>query len=283
MAYRTIRYETAGPIAVVTLNRPQALNAQNQDMKEELAEAFNVAARSDSVRVAVLRAEGRAFSSGHDLKSFPRDPEALGGPSSDKWFEGDSAKVRDLFYEAITLKCLAIHDFKKPLIAQVHGYCVAGGWLLASMCDIIIAADDARFRDPVVLMAAGGLELLVEPWDVGVRKAKELMWTGDYMDAQEALRLGFVNRVVPRARLETEVMTLASRIAMMPPVTVQAVKRSVNHMLDLKGWRRSHADHFEIWSSCMVSDEHKAGHEGMAAGTLKQFIRKRDEPYERMT
>ncbi len=281
MNYSTILYEVDVHVAEITLNRPSLLNAQNQQMKEELDDAFIRAAGDDQVRVVVLKGAGRAFSAGHDLKSFPRDPMSLGGPSADKWFEGDSEKVRDLFYEAITLPCLRIRDMKKPSIAQVHGYCVAGGWLLASMCDLIIAADDARFRDPVVLMAAGGLELLVEPWDVGVRKAKELMWTGDYLEAKEAQRLGFVNRVVPREALEAETMLLARRIAQLPPATARAVKRSVNHMLDLKGWRRSHGDHFEIWASCMVSDEHKAGHEGMSADRLKQFIRKRDEPYEK--
>jgi enoyl-CoA hydratase len=280
MAYSTILYDVNDPVATITLNRPAVLNAQNQQMKEELDDAFVTAARDNQVHVIVLRGAGRAFSAGHDLKRFPKDPSAFSGPSDDKWFEGDSAGVRDLFYEAITLTCLRIRAIKKPTIAQIHGYCVAGGWLLASMCDLVICSEDARFRNPVVLMAAGGLELLIEPWDVGVRKAKELMWTGDYLEAREAQRLGLVNRVVPRANLEEETMRLAQRIAKMPPATARGVKRSINHMLDLKGWRLSQEHHFEIWSSCMVSDEHHAGHEGMSAGNLKEFIQRRDQPYK---
>ena len=197
MTYETITYAIDEHAAVITLNRPEVLNAQNEAMKDELADAFRAADADEDIRVVVLRGAGRAFSSGHDLKAFPRDPLAFGGPSANKWFEGDTEMVRRIFHEAIYEKCMAIHYTRKPTIAQVHGYCVAGGWLLASMCDLIVASDDARFRDPVVLMAAGGLELLVEPWDVGVRKAKELMWTGEYLDAEEAHRLGLVNRVVP--------------------------------------------------------------------------------------
>ena len=281
MTYETINYEVDDSAAVITLNRPEVLNAQNEAMKDELADAFRAADADPDVRVVVLRGAGRAFSSGHDLKSFPRDPLAFGAPSADKWFEGDTEMVRRIFHEAIFEKCMAVHYTRKPTIAQVHGYCIAGGWLLASMCDLIIAADDARFRDPVVLMAAGGLELLVEPWDVGVRKAKELMWTGDYLEADEAYRLGLVNRVVPRDRLEEETMRIARRVALSPPATLQATKRSINRMLDGMGWRKSHEQHFETWTAAMFTDEHKAGHEGMSAKNLRAFIQKRDAPYEK--
>ena len=281
MTYETITYAIDERAAVITLNRPEVLNAQNEAMKDELADAFRAADADEDVRVVVLRGAGRAFSSGHDLKAFPRDPLAFGGPSADKWFEGDTEMVRRIFHEAIYEKCMAIHYTRKPTIAQVHGYCVAGGWLLASMCDLIVASDDARFRDPVVLMAAGGLELLVEPWDVGVRKAKELMWTGEYLDAEEAHRLGLVNRVVPRDRLEEETMRIAGKIALTPPATLQATKRSINRMLDGMGWRTSHEQHFETWTQAMFTDEHKAGHEGMSAKDLRGFIRKRDAPYEK--
>ena len=172
MTHETITYAIDERAAVITLNRPEVLNAQNEAMKDELADAFRAADANEDVRVVVLRGAGRAFSSGHDLKAFPRDPLAFGGPSADKWFEGNTEMVRRIFHEAIYEKCMAIHYTRKPTIAQVHGYCVAGGWLLASMCDLIIASDDARFRDPVVLMAAGGLELLVEPWDVGVTEGQ---------------------------------------------------------------------------------------------------------------
>ena len=148
MTYETITYAIDERTAVITLNRPEVLNAQNEAMKDELADAFRAADADEDVRVVVLRGAGRAFSSGHDLKAFPRNPLAFGGPSTDKWFEGNTEMVRRIFHEAIYEKCMAIHYTRKPTIAQVHGYCVAGGWLLASMCDLIVASDDARFRDP---------------------------------------------------------------------------------------------------------------------------------------
>jgi enoyl-CoA hydratase len=279
MSYKNILYDLDGPVAVLTMNRPEVLNAQSQEMKEVIMDACRIAEEDREVRVIILKGAGRAFSSGHDLKGFPKYPETLGGPTPEQWYEGDREAVRNTFYNFIFVPDMALHYLTKPTIAQVQGYCVAGGWLLASMCDLIVASEDARFRDPVVLMAAGGLELLVEPWDVGVRKAKELMWTGDYMDAWEAFRLGMVNKVVPSEILDEEAMNLALRIALTPPATLQATKRSINHALDLQGWRSSHEQHFETFMTCMGSSEHQKGHEGMSRDNLKEFLRHRDRRY----
>ena len=282
MPYETILFEIEVPVAIITLNRPDVRNAQNQEMKEELGQAFRAAEDDPLVRVVILRGAGKAFSSGHDLKKFPREPEALEAPSLEQWYRGNSLKVRQLFHDAIVRPCLAIHDLQKTTIAQVHGYCIAGGWLLASMCDLIVASDDTLFRDPVVLVGSGGVELLVEPWDVGVRKAKELMWTGDHLDAQEALHLGMVSKVVPREKLEEETMQLAQKIAQTPPGTVQASKRSINHALDLRGWRLSHEFHTETWMSCLLSDEHRRSHELLSSGNVKEFVRRRDDPHAKV-
>ena len=141
-------------------------------------------------------------------------------------------------------RCMRIHDFRKPTIAAVQGSCVAAGLMLAAMCDLIVAADDAEFSNPVLRLTGAGVELLVEPWELGIRKAKEFLLTGDTIDAQEAWRLGLVNRVVPRDELETRTRELADRIALVPPVTAQTVKDSLNQTGTLMGKRDALKYHF---------------------------------------
>ena len=278
MAYDTILYEVADAVGFITLNRPEVRNAQNEVMKDELDAAFRAAEADDSVRVVVLRGAGACFSAGHDLKQLPRDPESFNAPEGRPWFEGDEQAFREF-----TMKVLGyfftIHYLSKPTVAQVHGPCPAGGWVLASMCDLIVAAEDATFYDPVLRMATAGVEILIEPWDLGPRKAKELMWTGEAIDAAEALRMGMVNKVVPREELDQAAAELARKVALTPPGAVRATKRSINQMLDLMGWRLSHEQHTETWIAAMRSDEHKEAHEARSRLGLRDFLRRRDSRY----
>ncbi len=278
MAYETILYEVDGPVAFITLNRPEVRNAQNEVMKDELDAAFRAAEADDAVRVVVLRGAGACFSAGHDLKQLPRDPESFNAPEGRPWFEGNEQAFRDF-----TMKVLGyfftIHYLSKPTVAQVHGPCPAGAWVLASMCDLIVASEDASFYDPVLRMATAGVEVLVEPWDLGARKAKELMWTGEAIGAAEALRMGMVNKVVPREELDQAAAELARKVALTPPGAVRATKRSINQMLDLKGWRLSHEQHTEVWIAAMRSDEHKEAHEARSRLGLRDFLRQRDSRY----
>jgi enoyl-CoA hydratase len=141
-------------------------------------------------------------------------------------------------------RCVKIHDFRKPTIAAVQGSCVAAGMMLACMCDLIVASDDAVFSNPVLRMTGAGVELLVEPWELGIRKAKEFLLTADKIDAQEAWRLGLVNRVVPRDELTAATHALAQQIALVPPTTAQVVKESINHTMELQGKADSWKYHF---------------------------------------
>jgi enoyl-CoA hydratase len=235
MEYATIRYERKEKVAKITLNRPEKLNAQNKLLLDELEDAMKVADRDPDVRVVVLAGEGPSFSAGHDLE--PTDDRPLDW-DLERWF---------LFEEDYFVnKCLAIRNLGKPTIAQVQGYCIGAGLMLAAMCDMIVAAEDARFQNPVARFCAAAVELLVEPWEMGPRKAKEFIFTGDFMDGKEAWRLGLANRVVPAQRLENEVMELAAKVAEVPPVTIALVKRSINHTLDLMGQRKAFEDHFLI-------------------------------------
>ena len=154
--------------------------------------------------------------------------------------EGKMYHEKVMYYD----RCKRIHDFRKPTIAAVQGSCVAAGLMLACMCDLIVAADDAKFSNPVLRMTGAGVELLVEPWELGIRKAKEFLLTGDIIDAQEAWRLGLVNRVVPDDELAERARELAERIALVPPATAQVVKDSLNHTGDLMGKSDSWKYHF---------------------------------------
>jgi enoyl-CoA hydratase len=240
MGFQTVIYEVDGPVATISMNRPEVANAQSTELIDEIDAAFDEADADDDVRVVVLAARGKHFSSGHDLKTM------LGQAEADHWSamretpEGKFRHEEVMYYG----RCRKIHDFRKPTIAAVQGSCVAAGLMLACMCDLIVAADDAIFQNPVLRMTGAGVELLVEPWELGIRKAKEFLWTGEKIDAQEAWRLGLVNRVVPAEELPARVKELAARIALVPATTLQVTKRSINHTADLMGQSASWEYHF---------------------------------------
>jgi len=248
MKPQNVLYKRVGNIAKITLNRPDRRNAQNYQMIVELDKAMKKAEKDEKVRVIILAGAGPSFSSGHDMSGMA--PE--GGMAS--WrigSEGHSAFEQEFFVN----KCLYIRNLPKPTIAQVHGYCIAAGLMLASMCDIIVASEDALFSDPVLRMAASGVELLFEPWEMGIRKAKEFLFTGDYIDAIEAHRLGIVNKVVPKDNLEETVMELANKIALMPRLAVSLTKKSLNRTQDFQGYSQSMSSHFDVHMLSHGSDE----------------------------
>jgi enoyl-CoA hydratase len=239
-AFETIRYDADGAVATITLDRPDAANAQSSQMLTEIDRALDLAGADDAVRVVVLAGEGKHFSAGHDLK------EILEGTT--EWARMRDTPEGKLHHEQVMYwdKCVRLRDFRKPTIAAVQGTCAAAGMMLASMCDLIVAADDATFSNPVARMTGVGVELLVEPWDLGPRKAKELLLCAESIDATEAERLGLVNKVVPRADLAAAAREMADRIALVPPVTAEAIKETINHMLDLQGQRASWRYHFMV-------------------------------------
>jgi enoyl-CoA hydratase len=238
--FEAIRYEVDGPVGTITLNRPDAANAQDTRLLDELDAAFDVADADDEVRVVVLAAEGKHFSAGHDLKQI------LAG--NDPWSAMRDTAEGKLRHEQVMYfdRCVKIRDFRKPTIAAVQGACAAAGLMLACMCDLIVAADDAKFSNPVLRMTGAGVELLVEPWEFGPRKAKEFLLCAETIDAPEAERLGLVNKVVPRAELAAAAREMADKVALVPPVTAQAVKDSINRMVDLQGQRESWRYHFMV-------------------------------------
>ncbi len=235
----TVLYEVVGHVATITMNRPNAANALSTDLIDGIDHYFDVADEDDEVRVVILAGSGKHFSAGHDLK-------ALVGGEPDPWTqvretpEGKFRHEQVMYYE----RCKRIYSFRKPTIARVQGAAVAAGFMLACMCDLIVAAEDAVFSNPVLRMTAAGVELLVEPWELGIRKAKEFMWTGEKIDAQEAWRLGMVNRVVPTAELAERTKELAERVALIPPTTAQVTKDTINNTATLMGKEESWKYHF---------------------------------------
>jgi enoyl-CoA hydratase len=228
-----IEYERRGAVAVVALNRPERANAQNEELLLELDAAFTRAVEDDEVRVIVLRGNGKHFSAGHDLSGDANSERAR------KMTEDvpQNGLLRMYRYEADRFLglCRKWRDLPKPTIAAVHGACIGAGLMLAWPCDLIVAADDSRFSDPVVRMGIGGVEYHGHTWEFGARKAKELLFTAGFIDAHEAHRLGMVNRVVPREALERETLALAEQIALMHPHALLMAKQAVNQTLDAMG------------------------------------------------
>jgi enoyl-CoA hydratase len=235
-----IGYDVHGSVATITLRRPEVANALDSATIDELDAALDRADADDAVRVVVLAAEGKHFCSGHDLT------ELLDG--SDPWAamrstaEGKQRHEQVMYFD----RCVRLRDFRKPTIAAVQGACSAAGLMLACMCDLIVAADDAHFSNPVLRMSGAGVELLVEPWEMGPRKAKEFLLCARTLTADEAERYGMVNRVVPRDKLVAAARAVADEVALVPPITAQAVKGSINAMVDRLGQRDSWRHHFMV-------------------------------------
>jgi enoyl-CoA hydratase len=271
MGYEAIKVERADAICRIRLNRPDKRNAQNPTLINELDAAIGAAAADAGVRVIVLSGEGPAFSAGHDLEYPGYDRRGY-------TYHTRLEMERQLFVD----KMLRIRNVPTPTIAQVHGHCVAAGLMLACMCDLIVADESARFANPVVTMGMPGVQLLVEPWEIGPRKAKELLWTAEALSAEEAHRLGLVNRVVAVGRLEEEVTTLARRIAQLPPFAVRTVKKSINDTLDFMGQSRSWEHHFLLHIAAKRSEEYdrwwtamEREGAGFKAGGLKRTLARR--------
>ena len=235
----TVRYEVVDPgdhgIAVVTLNRPESRNAQNKRMTYEMNECFDDASRRSDVKVIVLQADGPHFSSGHDLRdtesSREFDSVFSGGGFGRPGQEGYMAYEEEVYFQM----CWRWRNIPKPVLAAAQGKTIAGGLMLLWVCDVILAADDALFSDPVVGMGVNGVEYFAHPWELGARKAKELLFTGDWVTAQDAKALGMVNQVVPAAELREYTMAMARKIALRPSFALKLAKESVNQTLEAQG------------------------------------------------
>ncbi|MEU6700784.1 enoyl-CoA hydratase [Pseudonocardia sp. NPDC046786] len=233
-----IRYERPLPHVVrIVLARPNTRNAQNREMLHALDDAYARAVGDPDTRVIVLAADGPDFSSGHDLTETwdmtGASPRTLTGgftaPGAEGWF----ATEEELFAGL----CLRWRDLPRPVIAQVQGRVIAGGLMLVWPCDLVVAADDATFADPVGAFDVNGAEYFTHLWELGARRAKQLLFTGEAITASEAQTIGMVNEVVRPDELEAATLDLAARIAQRPPFGIRLAKRAINQGLDLQGQR----------------------------------------------
>jgi enoyl-CoA hydratase len=234
--YETVNYQVLeGGVARVTLNRPEARNAQSRQMTYDLNDAFTAAAFDEGVKVIILDAAGPHFSAGHDMRDrgeFEHDPIGIAGSIKKPGTEGHMAFEEEVYLNM----CRRWQQLPKPTIAQVQGKAIAGGLMLMWVCDIIVASEDASFVDLTVDFGVNGVEWFAHPWELGLRKAKEMLFTGDPVTAAEAYNLGMVNHVVPRDQLADFTLQLAAKIAKRPSFSLKLAKMSCNQALDAQGF-----------------------------------------------
>lgn len=242
MGYETIVYEKRGPIATVTLNRPDKLNALSDDLQLEVRSALEDAGWADpEIRVIVLKAAGRAFSAGFDITTSKKV---------------NAVERRAKFSKGKTFSASAWWDVfwnnPKPIIAQVQGFCIAGGLATATFCDLRICAEDAKFGAPEI-RTGGPYIPAVWPWVVGMTKAREMLYSGNLIDAAEAKRLDLVNEVVPVEELDAAVERQAQTIAKLPAATVEYNKKLINMAYELMGVRQVIERSFELEAIALAS------------------------------
>ena len=244
-----VLYSVEDGVATVTMNRPRYHNAQNGRMTYLLDDAFKRAVADDEVKVIVLKGEGKHFSAGHDIGTPGRDIN----DSQDRvtmWYDHANKPGGEFLYvreaEAYLGMCRRWRDIPKPTIAAVQGACIAGGLMLAWVCDLIVATDDAFFSDPVVRMGIPGVEYFAHPFELPPRIAKEFLFTGQKMPAQRAYELAMVNRVVTRDELDGTVTALATQIASMPRLGLALTKQAINFAED-QGGKRATMDAAFAW------------------------------------
>ena len=247
----------------LTLNRPAKLNAMNAELRDSLGSAIEDAATDPAVRVVVIKGSGRAFCSGYDLsEAAPRD--AWG------W--------RELLAEDVAVT-LAIWRCPKPVIAQVHGYALAGGLELAMACDLVVAAEDAQLGEPEIRFGSAPVTLLM-PFLIGQKKTRELLFTGDLVDGREAARIGLVNRAVPADRLDAEVELLADKLARVPGDVMAPTKLMLNRAMEASGFLAAVESGLDLQSFVNISETARAFDEIVRRDGLKAALRWRDERYE---
>lgn len=273
--YRWVLYETIddGSIALITLNRPRQRNAQHRGLLVELDKAFLEAEADDRVKVVVLRGAGTAFSSGHDLGSKdalaeydPTSPDY--NPTFAAWGgtkDGIEKNWRQEWHFFVQ-NTRRWRDLRKITIASVQGPVYAAGLMLMWACDLIVADETAEFADVVgARLGMCGVEYFAHPWELGIRRAKELLLTGDALGVDEAYEIGMVSRVFPEGRLEEDTITFARRIAALPSAASLMIKEAVNQTQDNQGFYNSLQGAFSL-------HELNHAHWAMVAGNDRTLV-----------
>lgn len=250
----------------LTLNRPDKLNAMNQELGDALEAAIRKAVDSKEIRAVILTGAGRAFTTGFDLggEDFEMDAEL--------WREDIDANMRRLRF---------IHDAPIPIIAAVNGYALAGGLELMMCCDMTIASEDAMFGEPEVRHVSAPPTLML-PWTVPMIHARHLMYTGDLIDAKEAERIHLINKAVPHERLREEAERLARKCARMPGSAIKFAKAALNHMQETAGFHSSWTYNRETTAILHATDEGRYWMRVLKEKSLKEFLQEREAPFREL-
>jgi len=262
-----VLYEVEAGVAWITMNRPDFNNAQNGQMTYALDDAFNRAVQDDAVRAIVLAGNGKHFSAGHDIGTPGRDvhkhfenrlmvPGHVNKPAAELLYTREQEQYLGM--------CRRWRDIAKPTVAMVQGACIAGGLMLAWVCDIIVATDDAFFQDPVNRMGIPGVEYFAHAFELPPRVAKEFLLLGERMSAQRAEQFGMVNRIVSRENLRAEVASIAAKLVAQPRLGNWLTKQAINHVEELRGKRTAmdavfHMHHFAHAQNDLVQGSAIAG------------------------
>ena len=265
-----VQYRVEDGIAILTMSRAQYNNVQNSQMTYALDDCFARAINDDDVKVIMLTSTGKHFSAGHDIGTPGRDVNKEFDRKS-LWWDHTNKPGGEFLYvreqEVYLNMCRRWRDMPKPTIAVVQGGCIAGGLMLAWVCDFIVASDDAFFQDPVVRMGIPGVEYFAHAFEMHPRIAKEFLMLGDRMPATRAYELGMVNRVVARDELHNDALKMAQRIATQPRMGLAVTKQAINHIEDLQGKRTGMEaafawHHFAHVHNEQVSGDKLAGFDG---------------------
>jgi enoyl-CoA hydratase len=279
--FENVLYDVTDHVATITINHPETHNTLTLDTIADIDSAMKAAEADEDVRVVILIGTGRSFSAGHDLSGRTREPQKYWRPARVGSVEERYDREEKYYYEAN----LTIRNLRIPTIAGIRGAVVIGGMMTAFSCDLIVAEETTNLWCPSLRppQAGTGGELMHLPWDMGVRRAKEMLWTGDPLDIHEAHRIGMVNRVVPDGTLEAECRRLADRIALMPPRSLWWTKKSINKMLEAQGQLLAYELHFLYHqlghASDTMQDAGKAGQVVRQEKGMRGWLEMRDGPF----
>jgi enoyl-CoA hydratase len=267
-AFDTVRVEIDGAVGSLVLNRPERLNAINDRMLDESQRALEILERDDSVRVIVVKGEGRAFCVGYDLQR-PTNERSTGKPLhlEYEWILDQGKRWERLW------------RIRKPTIAQVHGYAYAGGLTVMGFCDLVVVADNALIGQPEVRAQGFAPDLGLWHYTIGPRRTKELLFTGNAVTGREAESMGMVNYAVPETELAEHVSALARKISQMPPDMLSYAKRLVNQQFDLMGLHNSMSAGVGFDILAHHSPANDAFNENARTVGFKEAVRLRDEPF----
>ncbi|NQW63118.1 MAG: enoyl-CoA hydratase [Deltaproteobacteria bacterium] len=274
-----VTYEQRGGVAIISMNRPGVRNAQNADMTFQLDNAFLRAVNDDSVGAIILAGAGDHFSAGHDIGTPLRDIHRnFERRATTYWPHEDKAGAEAIFVREAELyvgMCRRWRELPKPTIAMVQGACIAGGLMLAWVCDLIVASEDAFFADPVLKMGIPGVEYFAHPFVMNPRIAKEFLYLGERMSAARAYEAGMVNRVIPRAELLERTLEIANKLAAQPRFGIALAKRAINQAEDRMGLRDSidavyGLHHVAHAHNSLTSPDHLAGQDARSMAAAQR-------------